>query len=251
MICTEISRFYVRLCMTLRERLVLGLVMEEQVHTLDLGIHLDAVTELLDERRDGNRLCVLRTVQAGADRCEEMAVLRLDDLIPLQMEGADEGLAQLRHEVKRAAEEGDVATDRLALCEAGDGLIDDRLEDGRREILTGRTLVDERLDIGLCEDTTARGNRVDHLITGSEVVETRRVGMKEGGHLVNEGARTAGTDTVHSLVDTTLEIYDFCVLAAELDGHVRIRTVVLERARDRDDFLTEENMHVLAQRQST
>ena len=167
------------------------------------------------------------------------------------MEGTDEGLAELRHEVKRAAEEGDVTTDRLALCEAGDGLVDDRLEDRRREILARRTLVDQRLDIRLCKDTTARGDRVDHLITGSEIVETCRVGMKEGGHLVDEGARTAGTDAVHALVDSTLEIYDFCVLATELDGDVRIRTVVLERGCDRDDFLTEENMHVLAQRQST
>ena len=251
MIRTEIRRFYARLCMTICELCVFGLIAEERGHALDLDIHLDAMTELLDERGDGNRLCVLRAVQAGADRREEMAVLRLDDLIPLQMEGADEGLAELRHEVKRAAEEGDVTTDRLALCEAGDGLIDDRLEDGRREILTGCTLVDERLDIGLCEDTAARRDRVDHLITGGEIVETGRVGMKEGGHLVDEGARTAGTDAVHSLIDPTLEIYDFCVLAAELDGDVRIRTVVLECSCDRDDFLTEENMHVLAQRQST
>ena len=250
-ICTEVGCLYARLRMTLREFLILSLAMEERVHTLDLGIHLDAVTELLDERRDGYRFRVLRAVQTGADRCEEMAVLRLDDLITLQMEGADEGLAELRHEVERAAEEGDVTTDRLALCEAGDGLVDHGLEDRRREILAGGTLVDQRLDIRLCEDTTARGDRVDHLITGSEIVETCRVGMKEGGHLVDEGARTAGTDTVHSLIDPTLEIYDFCVLAAELDGHVRIRTVVLERGCDRDDFLTEENMHVLAQRQST
>ena len=144
-----------------------------------------------------------------------------------------------------------MTTDRLTLCETGDGLIDDRLEDRCREILARCTLVDQRLDIGLCEDTTARSDRVDHLITGGEIVETRGVGMKEGSHLVNEGARTAGTDTVHSLVDTTLEIYDFCVLTAELDGDVRIRTVVLERGCDGDDFLTEENMHVLAQRQST
>ena len=251
MIRTEIRRFYARLCMTICELCVFGLIAEERGHALDLDIHLDAMTELLDERGDGNRLCVLRAVQAGADRREEMAVFRLDDFVTLQVKGTDEGLAELRHEVERAAEEGNVTTDRLPLCEAGDGLIDDRLEDGRREILTGGPLVDQRLNIGLCEDTTARGDRVDHLITGGEVVETGRVGMKEGGHLVNEGARTAGTDTVHSLVDTTLEINDFCVLAAELDGHVRIRTVVLERARDRDDFLTEENMHVLAQRQST
>ena len=250
-ICTEVGCLYARLRMTLREFLILSLAMEERVHTLDLGIHLDAVTELLDERRDGYSFRVLRAVQTGADRREEMAVLRLDDLITLQMEGTDEGLAELRHEVKRAAKEGDVTTDRLALCEAGDGLVDDRLEDRRREILARRTLVDQRLDIRLCEDTTACGDRVDHLITGGEIVETGRVGMKEGGHLVNEGARTAGTDAVHALVDPTLEIYDFCVLAAELDGDVRIRTVVLERGCDRDDFLTEENMHVLAQRQST
>ena len=142
MICTEIGCLYARLRMTLREFLVLCLVMEERVHTLDLGIHLDAMTKLLDEGRDGYSFRVLRAVQTGADRREEMAVLRLDDFVPLQMEGADESLAELRHEVERAAEEGDMATDRLTLCETGDGLIDDRLEDRRREILTRRTLVD-------------------------------------------------------------------------------------------------------------
>ena len=39
-------------------------------------------------------------------------------------------------------------------------------------------------------------------------------------------AAFAGTDTIHTLVDASGEINNFCVLAAKLDGNVRFRRII-------------------------
>lgn len=57
-----------------------------------------------------------------------MGVVGIDDILRRQVQRADEGLFELRQEVKRAAEEGDAAADGLAAGKAGDGLVDDGLK---------------------------------------------------------------------------------------------------------------------------
>ena len=62
--------------------------------------------------------------------------------------------------MERTAEKCYVSADRLAACQTGDGLVYHRLENGSGEVFAGCTVIDERLDIGLCEHTAARCNSI-------------------------------------------------------------------------------------------
>ena len=66
--------------------------------------------------------------------------------------------------MQRTAEECYVSTDRLAAGKAADGLVYNRLENRGCKVLTGRAVIDQRLDIGLCEYAAAGSDRVDRLI---------------------------------------------------------------------------------------
>lgn len=82
--------------------------------------------DALLEARDVDDLCLVRERRTHGD--EVIAVVDLDDMFIVELQRLDEALAQLRQEVQRAAEEGDVAAYRPALREVANGLIDDRLE---------------------------------------------------------------------------------------------------------------------------
>ncbi len=153
--------------------------------------------------------------------------------------------------MQRSAEEGDMAADRLAAGESGDGLVTDGLKDGSGQILLRRSLVDQRLDVRLGKDAAAGRDRVDRLIMARVLVESRGVGLQKVRHLVNEGSGAAGTDTVHALLDiAVLKIDDFRVLAAQLDGHIRLRTEGLDRRGDGYHLLDEGDAQILRERQT-
>ena len=132
-----------------------------------------------------------------------------------------------------------MTANRLAAGKAGDGLVHDRLENRSREVLAGRALVDERLNVRLRKHAAARRNRVNRLVVLRVVVETRGVRLEQGSHLIDEGTRAARADAVHALVDAAGEVDDLCVLAAELNRDIRLRRNRLESGRDRDDLLHE------------
>ncbi len=173
-------------------------------------------------------------------RWASSGVLKLLDLLG---ERAFVRLAQLRQEVERAAEEDDVAADRVAAGEAGDGLRGDGLEDRGGEVGVRGALVEQRLQVGLREDAAAGGDRVEVRVRGRQGVEARGVGVQQVGHLVDEGARTAGARAVHPLLDDRVEERDLGVLAAELDDHVGLRLEALDRGRTGDHFLYELDAH--------
>ena len=125
--------------------------------------------------------------------------------------------------MERAAEKGDVTANRLTAGKAGDGLVHDRLEDRSREVLTGRTLVDERLYVRLREHAAARRNRINRLVALRVVVEAGGIRLEQGSHLIDEGTRAAGADTVHALVYAAGKVDDLCVLAAELNRDIGLR----------------------------
>ena len=157
-----------------------------------------------------------------------MAVFRQDGGFLRQAQGADEGCAQLRQEVQRPAQKGHMPANGLAAGQAGDGLVDHRLEDGGGQILPGGALVDQRLDIALGKHAAPGGNGVNFLVAGGKIVQPGSVGFEQGGHLVDEGPRAAGADAVHALLHAAAEIKDFRVLTAQLDGHVRLGGFRLE-----------------------
>ena len=57
-----------------------------------------------------------------------------------KLQGFDEAFAQLRQIGQRSAQKGDLTRDPATAGESADRLIDDCLEDGRRQILNRRTL---------------------------------------------------------------------------------------------------------------
>ena len=66
--------------------------------------------------------------------------------------------------MQRTAEERYVSADRFSAGKTADGLVYNRLKNRGCKVLTGRAVVDQRLDIGLCEHAAAGSDRVDRLI---------------------------------------------------------------------------------------
>ena len=63
--------------------------------------------------------------------------------------------------------------------------------------------------------------------------------MEQRGHLIDEGARAAGTGLVHAQIDAASEIKNLRVLAAEFNGDVCLGGQLGNAARGGDDFLNE------------
>ena len=71
-----------------------------------------------------------------------MRILRYDGVFLIQFQSADKGFLQLGKEMERTSEKSNVAADRLSAGQAGDRLIDYRLENGRgRSSLVAPSLI--------------------------------------------------------------------------------------------------------------
>ncbi len=172
-------------------------------------------------------------------------------MLVIELQGPDEAGPKLIQEVEGSAEEGHVAPDGLAAGQAGNGLVDDGLEDGNREVFLRSPLIDQGLNIGLCKDAAAGGDGVDGLVIFGVLVHAGGIRLQEGGHLVDEGAGAAGADTVHPLLNIAVfEIDDLRVLAAQLYGDVCLGSKVVEGARYGDHLLHEGNPQTLCQGQT-
>ena len=82
------------------------------------------------------------------------------------------------------------------------------------------------------------------------LVETGRVRVQQGRHLVDERAGAACARTVHPLFRSRLEVGDFRVLAAELDDDIRLRDLLVDRAGFGDDLLDEGHVQVVGEGQA-
>ncbi len=82
-------------------------------------------------------------------------------MLLVQVERDVEAVAQLGEVLQRAAQEGNVAADGAAARQAGDGLGDHGLEDGRGDVLGAGALVEQRLHVGLGKDAAAAGDGID------------------------------------------------------------------------------------------
>ena len=143
-----------------------------------------------------------------------------------------------------------MAADGTAAGQTRNGLRDDGLEDRRGDVFLGGAFVEQGLYIGLGEHAAAARDRVDDLVVAGELVQAGRVGVEQGGHLVDEGARAAGALAVHALLDVAVEVDDLGVLAAELDGDVGFGDEGLDRRLVGDDLLHEGNAEPLAEQKS-
>ena len=142
-----------------------------------------------------------------------------------------------------------MAADGAPAGQARNGLGDDGLKDGGGQVLPRGSLVDERLDVGLGEDTAARGDGVERRVARGQVVQTGGIGVKELGHLVDEGTGTARTGAVHALLRGGMEVGDLGVLTTELDDDVGLRIAYAHRLGLGNDLLDEGQTHERGQGQ--
>ena len=238
---------------------------KERLHAGDLEVHLHAVLEPVHQSLQGDLFLAfaefplggaglvfrgLDRVHGRAGRREEVRVVGNDRMLLIEVQGPDVGFPQLVEEVQRASEERDVSADRFAAGQSRDGLVADRLENGRREVFPGRAVVDQRLDVRFRKDAAAGGDGINGLVFPRVFVESRGVGLQKVRHLIDEGAGPSGADAVHPLLDgTVLKIDDLGVFAAQLDCDVGLRAERADRLRDRYDFLHEGHAEMDGQRE--
>ena len=223
---------------------------KERVQTLDLGtLCVTQGIDSLDELRERAELIGL-VRHGGAARHKQVGVLGHDTVLLVQVEREVEAVAQLGEVLQRAAQEGDVAADGTAACQARDGLGHDSLEDGSGHILGASSLVEQRLDVSLGKDAAAAGDGIDGGGVGRELVEAAGIGVQQGCHLIDERARAAGASAVHALLDAVIEVDDLGVLAAQLDGDIGGRDEGLDGTLAGDDLLDKLQVEPLGQQQT-
>ncbi len=146
----KLSGFYPVGTLTVMESLVVVLCGKKRLHTFYLKIQLDGGPHAFLQFSQGNGN-ILLCIQGGADGCEQMRVVRCDNMFIVQLQGSDKSGLQLRKEVKRPAKESNVSADRFTAGKTGNGLVDNCLENGGRKVFLGCSVVDQRLDICFCE----------------------------------------------------------------------------------------------------
>ena len=155
------------------------------------------------------------------------------------------GAAKLRQEVQGTAKEDHVPADRMPTSEPRDGLGRHRREHRSRQVGVGGALVQQGLQVGLGEHAAAGRDRVQVEIPGRELIQSARVRVQQGCHLVDEGTGTTGASAVHPLLDDRVQIGDLGVLTAEFDHHIGLGHVAFDGRGRRDHFLDEVDAHQL------
>ena len=154
--------------------------------------------------------------------------------------------------MKRPTKEGYMTTDWLTTGKTTDGLVYDCLEDRSRQIFAGCTFVDQWLDICFCKYTATGSNRIDCFIIFGIFIQTTGICLDQRSHLINKRAGSAGTDTIHSLLDiATLKINDLGILTTKLNGYISLRSCILQSSRYSDNLLYKRYTEVLGQCQTT
>ena len=71
--------------------------------------------------------------------------------------------------------------------------------------------------------------------------------MQQGRHLVDEGTGAAGAHAVHALLQPAGKVDDLGILAAQLNGHIRLGIAALQRRGDGHHLLHKGNVQCPAQ----
>ena len=243
----NVALFHHRVGVAGAERVILHSVGEQRRQPLDLERHGDALRQPVNQLADGLRRRVRFRLQRRTHGGEQVGVVGIHDVFGCQLQRADKGLFQLRQEVQRPAQKGHAAPNGLAAGKAGDGLVHHRLKDGGGQIGGGSALVDKGLNIGFGEHAAPGGDGVQLPVVRRRVVKPLGVGLQQGGHLVDEGAGAAGAHAVHPLLQTAGEVDDLGVLAAQLDGYVRLGIALFQRRSHRHHLLHKGNVQRPAQ----
>ena len=243
----QIGLFHNSLAVPLPECLIIRLTFKQRRKPGHLKGNPDALFQSGNQIVQKDRLAAV-LFQSGTHSGKEVGILRIDHIFRAQLQGPDKCLFQLRQKVQGAAQKGHAAPDGLAAGEPGNGLIHHRLKNRGCQIRFRRALVDEGLDIRLGKHAAAGGDGVNLLIVGGFGVQPRGIRLQKGCHLVYKGAGASGADAVHPLLQAAGKIDDLGVLAAQLNGHIRLGIKGLQGRGHRHDLLNKANAHGLCQR---
>ena len=225
------------LVVALLELAVVVLGRKQGVQARNLGaLRVAQVLQVAYDLLERNVLVALAG-QRRARRHEEVGVTRHDAVLLVQLQRLIEALAQLGEVLQRSAEKRHIPTYGVSARQAGYGLVRDGLEDGGRDVLARGALVQERLHVRLREHAATARDGVYVRRALRKLVQAGGVRLHEGCHLVDKRAGSACARAVHALLDAVVEVDDLRVLAAELDGAVRLRNKRLDGVLRRDDLL--------------
>ena len=196
-------------------------------------------------------VCINRTCFIGRQSCahcrKQMGIFGINRSFGCKVQGADKRLFQLGHKVKRTAEERNASSNRLTAGKPRNRLIDHCLKDGCGKVCRSRALVDQRLNVGLGKHTATRGDGIDFLVILGGFVQSFRVCLQKRRHLIDERARTACTNAVHTFFKTAREVDDLCILTAKLNGNVGLRCNSFECGCNGNHLLYEINSERFAE----
>ena len=140
----------------------------------------------------------------------------------------------------------------------GEVLQHDGVEQRGHQLVGRNALFLQAVDVGLGEDATLAGHGMQLDANVALVAEVCCGNLQLGVDLVDDGAGTAGALVVHRRnlllaagVLVFLEDDDLRVLAAELDDGVDFGMELLDRERNRSDFLHELGADQVGQRAAT
>ena len=214
-----------------------------------LGHPVKGGRDLLEIARQPRILLVsaAREPKRRAARHDRLGMLGDDDLVGVEPQALGEHAHEGAVERERAALEHHGRIDIQALGETADRLLDQGVERRQGDVLLGDALVEQRLDVGLCEDAASARDLVDRGAAGGEGLELLGGDAQHRGDLIDERARAARARPVHAhvvharraVVGVGLEEDHLGVLATELDDGARLRIQGLHGVGAGDDLLDE------------
>ncbi len=145
-----------------------------------------------------------------------------------------------------------MSADWLAACETADSLVYDSLKDRGGQILLGRSVIDQGLDVRLGKNAASCRDRIKRLVIPGILVQTRSVGLKQGRHLVDKGTGAACADAIHALFYISVfKVNNLRVFSAQFNGYVCLGRIVLQSRRNRYNLLDKRNVQMFCESESS
>ena len=183
-----------------------------------------AVPDFGDDLFHGCPVRVLR-VQRRAQRHETGSVFGKYRVFFVQLQSPLERPAQRFEEIQGTSQKQHFALDPPPLRQSCHRLVDDRLENGRRDVRLRRALVEKGLDVRLGKHAAAGGDGIGLFRLHGERVHLVHGDVEEGRHLVDERSRAPRAAAVHALFGAARDEDDLRVFAAEFHGDIRVGIV--------------------------
>ena len=234
-----------RLFMPLPEGLIFFFVRKQSRQTRHFKRHLHTLFQPCNELVQGRGLCIF-AFKGRAHSRKQMRSFGVYRRFGSETQGADKSLFQLREKVQRAAQKCDAAANRLPTSQPGNGLVDNSLKYRGCQIGFCRPFVEQRLNIRFRKHPTAGRNGINLLILLRRLIQAGSIRLQKRRHLIDKRAGPSRADAVHPLFQAAGKIDNLCVLAAQLDGYIRLGRRLFQCFGNRHNLLDKFNAQSLS-----